>query len=330
MTQPPRYSVLVPVFNEEAVIPECHRRLREVMDAHGEPYELVFIDDGSRDASGEQLRALAAADPRVRVISFARNFGHQVAISAGMDRAAGQAVVVIDADLQDPPAVIPQMIARWKEGWEVVYGRRVQRQGETGFKKVTAFLFYRLLRRLTDVEIPTDVGDFRLIDRKVCDVMASLRERNRFVRGLIAWIGFRQTAVEYVREARFAGETKYPLSKMLRFAIDAVIGFSYRPLRLAIHLGLLSALAGFGYLVYVLYLALFTDRTVAGWASLIVLNLLFNGIVLAILGILGEYVGRIHEEAKGRPYYVVRETLGFPAPPGGENAAGRSPGRTGS
>lgn len=330
MTQAPRYSVLIPVFNEEAVLPECHRRLREVMDAMGEPYELIFIDDGSRDATGAQLRTLAAADPRVRVISFARNFGHQVAISAGMDRAAGQAVVVIDADLQDPPAVIPQMVARWKEGWEVVYGRRSRRQGETGFKKVTAFLFYRLLRRLTDVEIPTDVGDFRLIDRKVCDVMASLRERNRFVRGLIAWVGFRQTAVEYVREARFAGETKYPFSKMLRFAADAVIGFSYRPLRLAIHLGLLSALAGFGYLIWVLYLALFTERTVAGWASLIVLNLVFNGIVLAILGILGEYVGRIHEEAKGRPYYVVRETLGFPAPPGGPGAAALPPGRSGS
>jgi dolichol-phosphate mannosyltransferase len=314
MSRLPRYSILVPVFNEEGVIPECHRRLKEVMDSAAEPYELIFIDDGSRDRSGEQLRALAAADPCVKVISFSRNFGHQIAISAGMDRAAGQAVVVIDADLQDPPAVILAMIEKWKEGYEVVYGKRGQRQGETAFKKASAFLFYRLLRRLTDVDIPTDVGDFRLIDRKVCDVMASIRERNRFVRGLISWVGFRQTAVTYLREKRFAGETKYPLSKMLRFAADAVIGFSYRPLKLATHLGLLTSLAGFGYLLYVLYLAIFTDRTVQGWASLIALNLIFNGIVLGILGIMGEYVGRIYEEAKGRPFYVVRETLGFPAP----------------
>lgn len=331
MTRPPRYSVLVPVFNEEGGIAECHRRLKEVMDGIAEPYELIFIDDGSRDASGDLLRALAASDPNVRVVSFSRNFGHQIAISAGMDHAAGDAVVVIDADLQDPPSVIPAMIAKWKEGYEVVYGKRGQRQGESAFKKVTAFFFYRLLRRLTDVDIPTDVGDFRLIDRKVCDVMSRIRERNRFVRGIISWIGFRQTAVTYVREPRFAGETKYPLSKMLRFAADAIIGFSYRPLRLATHLGLLTSLGGFVYLLYVVYLAIFTDRTVHGWASLIALSLIFNGIILGILGIMGEYVGRIYEEAKGRPFYVVRETLGFPPatgspPPAPASPPGRPPG----
>jgi polyisoprenyl-phosphate glycosyltransferase len=315
MKTSPRYSVLIPIFNEEKVIAECHRRLKEVMDSTGETYELLFIDDGSRDESPELLRSLAASDPNVKVLAFSRNFGHQIAISAGMDHASGDAVVVIDADLQDPPSVIPAMIAKWKEGYEVVYGKRGERQGESAFKKATAFVFYRLLRRLTDVDIPTDVGDFRLIDRKVCDVMARIRERNRFVRGIISWVGFRQTAISYVREKRFAGETKYPLSKMLRFAVDAIIGFSYRPLRLAIDLGLLTSLAGFGYLLYVLYLRLFTDQTVQGWTSLIALNLIFNGIVLGILGIMGEYIGRIYDESKGRPFYVIREKAGF-APPG--------------
>jgi len=321
MTTSPRYSVLVPIFNEEAVITECHRQLKQVMDSTGEPYELIFIDDGSRDASPALLRALAGADPNVRVIAFSRNFGHQVAISAGMDHAAGDAVVVIDADLQDPPSVIPAMIAKWKEGYEVVYGKRGERQGEGPFKKATAFLFYRLLRKLTDVDIPTDVGDFRLIDRKVCDVMASIRERNRFVRGIISWIGFRQTAVSYVREKRFAGETKYPLSKMLKFATDAIIGFSYRPLRLATHLGLLTSLGGFAYLLYVLHLRLFTDQTVQGWTSLIALSLIFNGLVLGILGIMGEYIGRIYDETKGRPFYVVRDKAGFPAGSGHDDVA---------
>jgi dolichol-phosphate mannosyltransferase len=312
MNPSPRYSVLVPVFNEEAVIAECHRRLKQVMDSLAEPYELVFIDDGSRDSSPDLLRSLAASDPNVKVIAFSRNFGHQIAISAGMDHAGGDAVVVIDADLQDPPAVIPAMIAKWKEGYEVVYGKRGERQGESPFKKATAFLFYRVLRGLTDVDIPTDVGDFRLIDRKVCDVMSRIRERNRFVRGIISWIGFRQTAVSYVREKRFAGETKYPLSKMLKFAIDALVGFSYRPLRLATHLGLLTSLGGFAYLLYVLHLRFFTDQTVQGWTSLIALSLIFNGIVLGILGIMGEYIGRIYEESKGRPFYVIRERTGFP------------------
>jgi len=329
MTRAPRYSVLVPAHDEEAVLAECHRRLAAVMDSTGEPYEIVFIDDGSRDRTGEILRDLAAADPNVKVISFSRNFGHQVAISAGMDRAAGAAVVVIDADLQDPPEVILDMIARWKEGWDVVYGKRGERRGETAFKKATAFLFYRLLRSLTDVDIPVDVGDFRLIDRKVCDVMAGIRERNRFVRGIVSWIGFRQTSVSYVRAPRFAGETKYPLSKMVRFAFDAILGFSYRPLRLASWLGLATSLAGFAYLAYVLWLRFFTDRTVQGWTSIIALNLVFNGIVLLILGIMGEYIGRIHDESKARPFYVVRETLGFGdeperRPPGaGERAIGR-------
>jgi polyisoprenyl-phosphate glycosyltransferase len=313
MTNAPRYSILVPAHNEEAVLAECHRRLKEVMDTTGEPYELIFVDDGSRDRTGEVLNGLAEADPNVKVITFSRNFGHQIAISAGMDHASGDAVVVIDADLQDPPEVILEMIAKWKEGYDVVYGKRGERQGETAFKKATAFLFYRLLRSMTDVDIPTDVGDFRLIDRKVCDVMARIRERNRFVRGLISWVGFRQTSVSYVREKRFAGETKYPLSKMMRFALDAIFGFSYRPLKLASYLGLLTSVGGFAYAGYALYLKCFTSRTVQGWTSIIALNLIFDGIVLLILGMMGEYIGRIYDESKDRPFYVVRDKSGFEA-----------------
>jgi len=230
---------------------------------------------------------------------------------------------VIDADLQDPPEVILAMIAKWKEGYDVVYGKRGERQGETAFKKATAFLFYRVLRSMTDVDIPTDVGDFRLIDRKVCEVMARIRERNRFVRGLISWAGFRQTSVSYVREKRFAGDTKYPLSKMVRFALDAIFGFSYRPLKLATYLGLLTSFAGFAYVAYAMYLKCFTARTVQGWTSIIALNLVFNGIVLLILGTMGEYIGRIYDESKERPFYVVRDKLGF-AP---ERADGRRPAR---
>ena len=307
----PRYSIVIPAHNEEAVLAECHRQLKEVMDSTGECYELIFIDDGSRDRTGEVLEGLAASDPNVKVLSFSRNFGHQVAISAGMDHASGEAVIVIDADLQDPPSVILQMIEKWKEGYDVVYGRRGERQGETAFKKATAYLFYRLLRSMTEVDIPPDVGDFRLIDRKVCDVMGRIRERNRFIRGLISWVGFRQTAVNYVREERFAGETKYPLSKMLRFALDAIFSFSHRPLKLASYLGLLTSFAGFAYFGYAIYLKLFTARTVQGWTSLIGFTLVFDGIVLLILGIIGEYLGRIYDESKNRPFYVVREKLGF-------------------
>jgi dolichol-phosphate mannosyltransferase len=224
------------------------------------------------------------------------------------------------------------MIAKWKEGFEVVYGKRGERQGEGVFKKATAFLFYRLLRRLTDVDIPADVGDFRLIDRKVCQVMSRMRERNRFVRGIISWVGFRQTSVIYVRERRFAGVTKYPLAKMVRFGVDAVIGFSYRPLRLATYLGLATSMGGFGYLLYVIYLRLFTDQTVQGWTSLIALSLIFNGIVLGILGIMGEYIGRIYDESKGRPFYVIREMAGFPPPGSGHDdvAAAEVPHRPGA
>jgi dolichol-phosphate mannosyltransferase len=304
-------SVVVPVYNEEAVIYESYSRLKGVLEGLDDTYELIFVNDGSRDATPDIIRSICESDPNVRLIDFARNFGHQTAITAGMDYAAGDAVIVIDADLQDPPEVIPQMIAKWREGFDVVYGQRARRKGETLFKRFTSAAFYRVLQKLTDVDIPVDTGDFRLIDRKVCDALKRVKERNRYVRGIISWLGFRQTGVEFVREKRFAGETKYPLKKMLRFAFDAITSFSYKPLKLATYAGVTVSLGGFAYLLVVLYLKLFTDSTVTGWASMMAVNLFFNGVVLLMLGIMGEYIGRIYDEAKGRPLYVVREELNF-------------------
>lgn len=301
-----RYTIIIPVYNEEAVIHETYRRLTRVMEATGEQYELLFVNDGSRDRTAEIIEEFAASDRCVKLLDFSRNFGHQIAITAGMDYARGDAIVIIDADLQDPPELIPLMIDKWKEGYEVVYAKRSQRKGETLFKKWTASLFYRILRALTEVNIPLDTGDFRLIDRKVCDAMRNIREKNRFVRGLVSWVGFRHTAIEYVREERFAGETKYPLKKMLRFSMDGITSFSHKPLKLATYLGFLISLGSFVYLAIAVGLKLFTTGTVAGWASLIACLLLLNGVILIILGILGEYVGRIYDETKNRPLYILR------------------------
>ena len=306
-----RYSVVVPVYNEELVVEESYKRLRQVMDSAGEPYEIIFVNDGSRDATPDIVRRICDSDANIRLIDFSRNFGHQTAITAGMDNAGGQAIVVIDADLQDPPEVILEMIKKWKEGYDVVYGKRLKRKGETLFKLITAKIFYRALKSMTSVDIPVDTGDFRLIDRKVCDVMASLTEKNRYVRGLVSWIGFKQTAVEYVREERFAGETKYPLKKMLKFALDGITTFSDKPLKLATVIGFLLSGCSFLYLIVVLCLKLFTDVTVTGWASAMSVSLFFNGIVLLMLGIMGEYIGRIYEEVKGRPLYIIKEKKGF-------------------
>ena len=305
------YSIVVPLYNEEEVITECHRRLTETMAQAGDSYELIFVNDGSRDKTMELAREIARKDKHVRIISFSRNFGHQTAITAGMDMASGNAVVVIDADLQDPPQVILEMIALWKQGYQVVYGRRSKRKGETAFKKVTAKLFYRTLNAMTDVSIPVDTGDFRLLDRKVVEALKTLPERNRYVRGLVSWVGFRQIAVEYVREERFAGETKYPLRKMLKFAGDALTSFSYKPLKLSIVLGGVLSFGCFIYLLVVLYMALFTDMTIPGWSSSMVISLFFNGVVLIMLGIIGQYIGRIYDETKGRPIYIVGEMVGF-------------------
>ncbi len=306
-----KYSVVVPLFNEEEVLEETYKRLTAVMRQTNESYELVFVNDGSRDRTAEIAAELCRQDECVRFIQFSRNFGHQIAISAGMDYAAGQAIIVIDADLQDPPEVILEMIQEWKNGYDVVYGKRLVRKGETFFKKATASMFYRLLRKMTSVEIPVDTGDFRLIDRKVCDVLKGLTEKNRFVRGLVSWAGFRQKSVEYVREERWAGETKYPLRKMIRFALDGITSFSHKPLKVASYLGLSLSFFSFIYLLIVLYQKVFTSTTITGWSSILAVNLFFNGIILVILGVMGEYIGRVYDEAKGRPLYIVSETIGI-------------------
>ena len=316
MKQSIRYSVIVPMFNEEAVIQETYKRLTEIMMQTREEYEIIFVNDGSRDRTSEIVTMLCEQDAHIRMLNFSRNFGHQIAITAGMDYAAGQAIVVIDADLQDPPEVILQMIAKWKEGFDVVYGRRSERKGETWFKKLTARMFYRLLRYMTNVEIPVDTGDFRLIDRKVLEVMRKFTEKNRYVRGLVSWIGFKQTEVLYVREERFAGETKYPLRKMIRFAMDAITSFSYKPLKLATYLGFIMSMISFVYLIYALYTKLFTTRAEPGWTSTVAINLFFNGIMFIILGVIGEYVGRIYDESKNRPLYIIRDEIGYEQLPG--------------
>ncbi|WP_243374163.1 glycosyltransferase family 2 protein [Geotalea sp. SG265] len=305
------FSVVVPVFNEEKVLPESYRRLTAVMEGLGEPYEIIFVNDGSSDRTMSILDELCERDRHIRIIDFAKNFGHQTAITAGMDYADGKAVVVIDADLQDPPELIPQMIQCWREGYDVVYGKRKERKGETFFKKMSAALFYRLMRKMTEVDIPVDTGDFRLIDRRVCDALKSIKERNRYIRGIISWLGFRQIGVEFDREERFAGETKYPLKKMLKFAFDAITSFSFKPLKLSSYLGLTLSFCSLIYLLFVIWQKLFTGNTVAGWASSMVISLFFNGVVLMMLGIAGEYIGRIYDETKGRPLYVVRRVRNF-------------------
>ncbi len=305
-------SIVIPCYNEEAVIAETHRRLTATMAAIAvEAWEVIYVDDGSRDATARLLRELHEQDERVRVLRFSRNFGHQVAVSAGIEHTAGDAVVLIDADLQDPPEVIGEMLARWREGYDVAYGQRTDRAGESAFKLATAKAFYRLLNRLSETEIPLDVGDFRLMDRTVVDALVAMPERARFVRGMVSWIGFRQIAVPYKRAERFAGETKYPLFKMLRLALDGVTSFSLVPLRMASWAGFLASAVAMLGIVFALGIRLFTRTWVPGWAALFVAVLFVGGIQLLALGIIGEYVGRIYAEAKRRPLYLLQERLGF-------------------
>ncbi len=299
-------SIVVPVFNEVDILPELVRRVSAVMEDVGETWELIMVDDGSSDGSTEQILTLAEADERIRPLIFARNFGHQIAITAGLDHTRGSAAVIMDSDLQDPPEVIPEMITKWREGFEVVNGVRTYREGETFFKKLTAALFYRLINRITDVDIPLDSGDFRLLDRKAIDTLNSMRERYRFPRAMAAWIGFRQTTVPYRRAARSAGETKYPFRKMLRLALNAVTGFSYFPLQMATYLGFISA--GFSALAIpvVIVMRLAGSQAFFGQATTLLAVLFLGGVQLISLGILGEYIGRIYDEAKGRPLYILR------------------------
>lgn len=317
-------SVIVPVFNESAVIPTFYERASRAFGAiAGFDYELVFVDDGSRDDSYQQLAALASRDPHVRVIKFSRNFGHQIAITAGVDHARGDCVVVIDADLQDPPEVVSRMVDQWRAGFDVVYGVRETREGESTMKLATAALFYRLLTRLTNIQIPTDVGDFRLMSRRAVTELSRLREKDRFVRGLVSWIGFKQTGVLYNRDKREAGETKYPYRKMIKFALDGITSFSTVPLRLATWMGYTSALLAVLYLVYVLIMR-FLGFTIEGWATIMVAMLFLGSVQLICLGILGEYMGRVFNEVKPRPMYVVEELVAFPAAPRPAETAARA------
>ncbi len=301
------YSIVAPIYNELDNLAELYQRLREVMDSTGESWELVLVDDGSTDGSTEKIRELAKADSRVRPVIFARNFGHQIAITAGWDYARGDAIVIIDADLQDPPEVILELAKKWKEGYEVVYAVRAEREGESWFKKFTASMFYRIIYRITDVKIPVDTGDFRLMDRKVVDVLKKMHERHRFPRGMSAWVGFRQIGVDYRRAPRYAGVTKYPFNKMLRLALNAITSFSYFPLQVATFFGFVSAGVAILAIPLVIYLRMEGVPQFTGQATTLIAVLFLGGVQLISLGILGEYIGRLYDEAKGRPLYIVRE-----------------------
>ena len=327
-------SAVVPCFNEEKVVPETHRRLAAALgDIPDFNFELIYVDDGSRDSTLDLLRALQAADSRVRVLALSRNFGHQIALTAGLAEAAGDVAVAIDADLQDPPELVADMLERWRNGADSVYGLRIEREGETRFKRWTASLFYRLLRRAAETPIPLDAGDFRLMDRKVVDAFLAMPERDRFVRGMVAWTGFRQEALPYRRAARAAGETKYPFARMVRFAADGILSFSFAPLRLAVWLGFFAAAAALAGIVYAFAIRLLTDDWISGWAGLFIAVMFFGGVQLALVGVLGEYVGRIYGEVKRRPLYLVRERLGFadaPRPgPMAKTIRGDAPGGSG-
>ena len=303
----PTFSVIAPIFNEAESMPELYRRVSAVMDATGEPWELILIDDGSADQSTVMIQELAQKDERVRPVIFARNFGHQIAVTAGLDYSRGDAVVIIDSDLQDPPEVIPNLIAKWREGYEVVYAVRAEREGESWFKIWTASLFYRIIFKITDVKIPLDTGDFRLMDRKVVNVMKRMRERDRFLRGMSAWVGFKQVGVPYKRAARFAGSTKYPFKKMFRLAMNAITGFSYFPLQLATYIGFIAAGLSILLIPVVILIRLLTKIELTGQATTLVAVLFLGGVQLISLGILGEYLGRVYDEVKGRPLYVVSQ-----------------------
>ncbi len=304
-------TLILPIYNEEGNIEEVYKRSTEVLKSFKKPYEIIFINDGSRDSSISMLRELAKKDEAIKVLNFSRNFGHQIAITAGLDYASGEAVIIMDADLQDKPEVIPEMVKEWQKGFDVIYGRRKTRK-DTIFKKYTAWLFYRAINKLANIDIPLDTGDFRLMDRKVVDEMVKLREHSRFMRGLTSWCGFNQTAVYFDRDERRFGVTNYPLKKMIKFALDGITAFSYVPLKLSTYLGFVAAFIGFCYGVFeIIKKIIAPSSNVPGWTSLIIIVLFIGGIQLIILGIVGEYIGRIYTEAQNRPLYVVRDAIGF-------------------
>jgi len=305
-------SVVVPCYNEEEVIALTHRDLSSVLQSLVTSYEIIYVDDGSRDRTHEILSSIAISDPCTRVVSFARNFGHQFAVSAGLDHASGSAVVIIDADLQDPPQVIEPMLQEWIRGADVAYGVRVDRDGESWFKRRTAAAFYRVLNWVSDTPIPVDTGDFRLMDRRVLKVLRSMPERDRFIRGMVAWVGFRQVPVEYHRAPRAAGRTKYPLRKMLRFAVTGILSFSIAPLRLAMWAGFSAAMVAMLAILYAVGAKVIFNNTVPGWAATFTAMMFFAGVQLICIGISGEYLARVYMQIKGRPLYVVSSESGFP------------------
>jgi polyisoprenyl-phosphate glycosyltransferase len=311
----PTYSIVVPAYNEEAVVPELVRRLAELLESLDGDAEAILVDDGSRDRTYELMAEAAATDPRLRLIRLSRNFGHQVALTAGVDLAQGEAVIIMDADLQDPPEVVLELAKRWREGYDIVYAIRQQREGETRFKRATAAWFYRGFNRLSEVEVPPDVGDFRLVDRRALDVFGEMRESNRFVRGMFSWIGLRQAGVTYTRRERFGGDTKYPLRRMLRFATQGVISFSSAPLHAALNLGFVVSGVSFALGIWSIVVKVSELYQVPGWTSIVVVTTLIGGVQLIVLGVIGEYIGSIHEEVKRRPLYVISELENFAAVP---------------
>ena len=319
-------SVVAPCHDEEEAVRETHRRLAAALEgAPGLAFEIVYVDDGSRDSTLATLRELQHADPRVRVVALSRNFGQQVAVAAGVEHSAGDAVAIIDADLQDPPELLLDMLERWRGGADVVYGVRIHREGETAFKRWTSRAFYRVINRVSDVAIPLDTGDFRLMDRKVADAFLAMPERDRFTRGMVAWTGFRQEPLPFRRAPRTRGVTKYSLRLMVSVALDGILSFSLAPLRLAIWMGFLSSGVAVAGIAYAIAVRLLTDTWIGGWSALFVAIMFFGGAQLVVIGILGEYVGRIYGESKRRPLYFVRERLGFPPPDGPPRPhAGRS------
>jgi polyisoprenyl-phosphate glycosyltransferase len=311
----PQYSLVLPIYNEEETIPELVRRLGLLIERLDGDAEVILVDDGSSDSSYEVMVAARELDPRFKLLRLSRNFGHQIAVTAGLDVASGDAVIVMDADLQDPPEVALELAARWREGYEVVYAVRQERHGESRFKRTTAAVFYRVFKRMSDVDVPLDVGDFRLVDRRALDAFRSMRESNRYVRGMFSWIGYRQVGVPFQREERFAGETKYPLRKMLKFATDGIVSFSAYPLRLALTLGFLVSAFSFVLGLVFLVSSIAGLYSVPGLASVAVFVAFLGGIQLLLLGIMGEYIARIHDEVKGRPLYLVSDSRGV-EPPG--------------
>lgn len=305
-------SLVIPVYFEEEVIAVTYSHLKKFLSGISYNYEIIFVNDGSKDKTLDILKEIALKDKTIKIISFSRNFGHQLAITAGIDEAAGDAIIVMDADLQDPPEVISEMLIKWEEGYEVVYAKREQRLGESLFKRITARVFYRLLNKLTEIDIPLDTGDFRLIDRKVKYDLLKIREKNRFIRGIISWIGYRQTHVMYQRQERHSGETKYPIKKMMKFALDGITSFSAYPLKIALNMGFFSIIIAFILFLYALVSYIFLpDVTLPGWTSILIAVVFFGGVQLFTSGIIGEYIGRIFEESKNRPLYLIDEKINF-------------------